>query len=129
MVASAMAVAPATAAAPATAVVPGVAALAHAARRLAGFSMRLWQAMERNIAGERDRWFPWVVVSFAGGIGIYFALKSEPSAGFAILLACAGVGVAVAVAPGVAVGIKPPYPLIPNHGGVVTASGSPPPTN
>ena len=58
--------------------------------------MRLWQAMERNIAGERDRWFPWVVVSFAGGIGIYFALKSEPSAGFAILLACAGAGVAVA---------------------------------
>jgi len=33
----------------------------------------------RNLEAERERWFLWVPVLFATGIGVYFLLPAEPS--------------------------------------------------
>lgn len=47
----------------------------------------LWAAFKSNLAAEQDRWFPWIVIAFAAGDGIYFGLASEPAAWTAIALA------------------------------------------
>src|SRR5579859_6160533 len=39
---------------------------------------RAWVALSSHLSAERDRWGLWLPVGFAGGIGLYFALESEP---------------------------------------------------
>ena len=57
---------------------------------LLSWSARLSCSIVENIIAERDRWFPWAVVAFAGGSLGYFALKTEPSNARAGLILCAG---------------------------------------
>ena len=48
------------------------------------------------LLAERDRWALWLPVALATGIGIYFALPSEPSTAISCALGLAGIVVAVA---------------------------------
>ena len=38
----------------------------------------MWSKLKSCFLYERTRWFLWVPVFFAAGIGVYFALPSEP---------------------------------------------------
>ena len=49
----------------------------------------------RQIAAERERWFPWWVAGFGSGIVLYFALLSEPGVATAIAAALAGAGLSL----------------------------------
>jgi competence protein ComEC len=44
----------------------------------------LWLRLAKELAAEEDRWFPWSVVAFGGGILIYFALEWEPARIFSV---------------------------------------------
>jgi competence protein ComEC len=52
------------------------------------------EALSLMLAAEQERWFPWSVAAFAGGIAAYFGLGVEPS------LAITGAVIAVAVLAG-----------------------------
>jgi competence protein ComEC len=54
------------------------------------------QALSTTLGAEQERWFPWWVVGFAGGIALYFGLSVEPS------LLIVGVGTTVATIVGLA---------------------------
>ena len=46
----------------------------------AGADPRAWiAALSTTLAAEQERWFPWSVAAFAGGIAAYFGLGFEPS--------------------------------------------------
>ena len=49
--------------------------------------MALWHYATAVIAAQRGHLFPWVPVFLAAGVGIYFSLPAEPSAGKYALLA------------------------------------------
>jgi competence protein ComEC len=53
------------------------------------------EALSKTLAAEQERWFPWSVAAFAGGIAAYFAASSEPT------LVVTGAIALVAVASGV----------------------------
>ena len=64
----------------------------------ASMPVRLWIAMQFH--AQSDHFFEWAAVLFACGVGVYFALRFEPSllllgisAGFAALLVFARLGV------------------------------------
>lgn len=62
-----------------------------AQKGIAALTRPRWGVLEHNLAAEQDRWFPWTVAAFAGGIGVYFALADEPSRATAIVAALVGV--------------------------------------
>ena len=41
-------------------------------------------AIAEELAGERDRWAPWLPVGLGAGIALYFALPGEPPPWLAI---------------------------------------------
>jgi competence protein ComEC len=54
----------------------------------AGISFRtLIESARASLAAEQDRWFPWGVVAFAAGDGLYFNLSVEPAMWLAIVAA------------------------------------------
>lgn len=36
-------------------------------------------SLSETLAAEQERWFPWAVAAFGGGIAAYFGLSTEPS--------------------------------------------------
>lgn len=61
---------------------------APAARVRPNMSVReLTESAWGLLSAEEDRWFPWMVVAFAGGDGIYFALSAEPAIWLALAAA------------------------------------------
>jgi competence protein ComEC len=92
-------------------------ALDHAEiERLAELGAALWDALRARLVAERERWVLWIPVLFGSGIGVYFALPSEP----AIWLGPAGVGFAVLFA---MAGRLAPWALIPALGLALVAGG------
>src|SRR5688572_19820146 len=55
----------------------------------------LIEALSRTLAAEQERWFPWCVAAFAGGIAAYFGLRIEPSLGATGTIAAAAAVAAV----------------------------------
>ena len=61
---------------------------------LRGLSVRAVQGLRKAALAERERWALWLPVGLGAGIGIYFALPSEPSPTIAFAAGAIGFGVA-----------------------------------
>ena len=55
----------------------------------------LWTALLDRLLAERERWGLWLPVGFAGGIGLYFELDTEPWPWLGAIAAGAGFAVAL----------------------------------